>query len=281
MGRMDFVHLFFFGLCICFVQSCTLEGYVKMGIMERFVQSEYVVYGRTMNHQANKVVQKDESMYIIDAIFQVNCVMKRGQSNIGEVIIVSGIAPRHDWSGTPVHTLMRVGDHVIIALKNSTGGKFLLDEIMPKTSAAVRAYKPYFFSFSKICDTQTWEPPAGASANKCPICGINDFEVEIGTLNNTEDQLTTCSSTQNAVATDMTACDLYTEYSIDEANSQTCVPANFTESCTSLMYRTANAKCDCNPKKKNILVGVGAGQTIIPSAFLVLFAFTALLNNTM
>lgn len=58
-----------------------------MGIMERLAQSDYVVYGKTLNHKANKVKDDNEyySYYVIDAIFEVFCIIIQCYCCIAEI----------------------------------------------------------------------------------------------------------------------------------------------------------------------------------------------------
>jgi hypothetical protein len=212
-------------------------------------------------------------------VFEVSCVFKKWDDDVEEIITIAGIAPRDDCSGTLVQSIMRVGEHAIIALKKSSDGKYDFDEIMPKTTAAVIAYKPYFFSIARICGMQNWEAPVGASTNKCPLCGTSDFDREIQSLDNSQHQLTNCLSTHNTIVTNMTECDLYMEYSIDESNNKTCVPVTNRQTCSTLLFRTTAATCDCNPKKKKATVGVGAGVTIFPSTFMIIIVLLSLVVN--
>lgn len=279
MGNSSAVVLILIGLCIFYTSGCLIQGYVDMSVMERFVQSKYVVYGRTINHQPRKSFVDGKKVFIIDAVFEVSCVFKKWDDQVEEIITISGIAPRDDCSGTLVQSIMRVGEHAIIALTKSRDGSYDFDEIMPKTSAAVIAYKPYFFSLARICGMQTWEAPVGAGTNKCPLCGTKDFDSEIQSLDNSQHNLKNCLSTQSSIVTNMTECDLYMEYSIDESNTKTCVPVTNSQTCTTLLFRTSAASCDCNPKKEKPTLRVGAGVTIFPSAFMIVVVLFSLLKN--
>ncbi|KAL4225295.1 hypothetical protein ACF0H5_015985 [Mactra antiquata] len=263
--------LLVFGFIVSHVESsCTVEDFVDMGLMERFVQSEYVVYGRTIGHTARKVITTDKSYYAIDASFEVHCVFKKGDGIINSEITILDLSPRDECSGTPVTKLLRVGDLTIVALKDEEDGKFSLDEILPLTTAAVRATKAYFFSLARICDLQAWEAPAGATINQCPVCGISDFDPEVAGMNVTVDRMSVCLSTGSYIVSDMaSACDIYTEYSLGDITSKTCVPADYNGACALLSYRTASPKCDCS-NKKYPKVNVGAGEMVIPNMILLL-----------
>lgn len=250
--------------------GCSLSGYFDMGLMERLVQSSIVVYGRTVQHHADKVFLDGSYQYVIDAVYEVHCVLKRAEDKINERIRITGIAPRDACSGTKSTNTMKVGDYSIVSLQNTTGGLYIFHEIMPGTSAAVMALKPFLLSASKICDLQNWNPPAGAATNKCPICGIYDFPSDVKELNTAYTSPVNCIYTQNTVAINMTACDLYMEYSIDDANSRTCVPATFTQFCVRLLTRPPTATCTCDIKSEPKGLNVGKGAVMIPSVLLTL-----------
>ena len=252
--------------------GCSLSGYFEMGLMERLAQSSIVVYGRTVEHKANLVKLDGTLQYVIDAIYEVHCVFRRAEDPINERISVTAIAPRDACSATKSTSMMKVGDYSILSLRNVTGGLYVYNEIMPGSSAAVTALKPYFFSLAKVCDLQNWNPPQGASTNRCPICGISDFPAEVKALDTTYISPTNCISTRNVVITNMQQCDYYMEYTMDDANSRTCVPATFTQSCARLLTRPPTAVCDCNIKSDSKDFGVGKGLITIPSLLITLIA---------
>lgn len=252
--------------------GCTLSAYFEMNMMERFAQSPIVVYGKTEQHRANKVLLDGSYQYVIDAIYEVHCVIRKAEESINEHITITRIAPLDVCSGSKTSNVMKVGDYSIVALRNATGGLYVLDEVMPGTSAIEIAFKPYLFSLSKTCDLQSWHAPNGATTNRCPICGIANFDTNVKALDTTYGAPTNCIISSTTVFTNMTACDLYMEYSVDSVNSQNCIPANYTQSCARLLTRPPTAVCDCNVKKKTKEVGVGQGVVSIPNLVVVLAA---------
>jgi len=215
-----------------------------MTLSEVYSLSGIIVYGKVLQHFATKINGK----YVIEAEYEVMCVLKRGDVLIQDTITISGIGNMDKCSGTPVKQLLRAGDHSILALKNMTAdhSKYELDEPMVHTSAGVHALKPYFLTLSKICGIQTWEMPQGANESHCPICGISDFAPEVSTL---DTNATVCNFYESSVVFNMTECDLYMDFPLDFANEQTCVPTTYTSTCMTIVYRYPTATCQCGDEK--------------------------------
>lgn len=254
------------------ITGCSISGYFEMGLMERLVQSSIVVYGKTTNHRANKVPLNGVLQYVIDAEFQVLCVLKRAEDRINEHITITRIAPLDNCSGTKSNAVMKVGDYSIIALRNTTvGGYYVYDEIMPARPAAVIGLKPYFFSIAKLCGMQNWQAPTGATVDSCPICGVSSFDSEVLAMDTvTYANIKNCIYNTNAVVSNMTACDLYMEESIDDVNAKSCVPDTYFQTCVQLLARAPTAVCDCSMQVETKSVRVGAGVVIAPSLLLIL-----------
>ena len=207
---------------------------------ERLDSAHSVVYGRTVQHLSSIRTLYGHTMSVIDAMFEIYCVIKSGGETFSEIIIIEGIAPRDGCSGSRGN--MQIGQEAFIALKPTSEGNFEFDEPMPAQSAVFEATKANFMEISSLCGLQSWSQPENASVNKCPICGIANFtDVVLG-----EDATSTsisCIVNGELVSGNSTTCDVMLTANTDEI--EYCVPTSFSNTCTRLIYSFNRVNCVC------------------------------------
>ena len=267
-------------LVTCFVllvlwkcgQSCYITKFQDINVMERFIQSEYIVYGRTLSHEEKMLSFRGRQAILKDATFEVYCILK-GNNDIDESIIISGISPRYPCSGTDVSTMMAVNATVIVGIKKKSASRYELDEVMPTLTAAIDPYKLYFSAISNICGLQDWRAPVGTSISRCPICGVSNYSADIQS-HPVSGSLKTCVFNTTQTILDMTACDYYLPNTVSTVESQFCIPASFNNTCVTLAYRNAStANCDCNRNSDGSIFTDGSEQTVANSLLMCVSLF--------
>ncbi|KAL4225296.1 hypothetical protein ACF0H5_015986 [Mactra antiquata] len=227
-----------------------------------------VVYGKTKEHTASQVKVDGKPFYVIDAVFEVYCVIKQDTSyTIPEEITIQRITPRDGCSSTTKN--MKIGDEAIVAIKPTGNGNFEYDERMPTLSATFPATKTNIISISSVCNLQSWMAPEGAEINRCPVCGVNIFSDNL--METATDGKIPCVF-DGTDFSNLTNCESFSTIEIDM--SATCIPNNFNQTCTKIMYSQAAVTCACDGEKarstQNLLTEIDAGFTILPS-FLTMF----------
>jgi len=250
-------------VCMCAsVQGCYVTGFVDINVMERFLQSDYVVYGQTTQHIVNELTFQGRVALLTDAVFDVHCILK-GPDDMAATITISGISPRYACSGTVISDIMAVNDTAIIGLKKKSVDTYDLHEVMPTLSAAVIPYKLFFSSLSNLCGMQTWRSPTGANSTMCPICGTSDYTTAALTHPDTS-SLQTCVYSTSQTVSDVTTCKLYLPSSVATVEAETCIPATYTQQCVTLQYRNASTgNCDCNRNSDGSIYTDGSEQNVV------------------
>ena len=257
-------------------QRCAIgAGWQRLSMGERLDSAQSVIYGRTVQHLSSVRTVYGQTMSVIDALFEVYCVLKSGGETFGEIILIEGIAPRDGCSGSRGN--VQIGQEAFIALKPTSEGNFEFDEVMPAQSAVFSATKTNFLEISSLCGLQSWSPPANATVNKCPVCGVTNFtEVLLG-----EDETSTtisCIVNGELVSGNSTNCDVMLSTNTDE--NENCIPTSFDNTCTRLLYTREQVNCVSmsNTVRGGSFVNVSGGDKRRLSAIAILtivFAFMA------
>ncbi|KAH3877281.1 hypothetical protein DPMN_001144 [Dreissena polymorpha] len=248
-------------------KTCQLENYFPMTFSEVMSSADILVYGETMQHKATKI----DGTYVIEADYKVRCVFKRVMDPIEERITITRISPRDQCMGTPISEMLRIGDHSIVSIKkndimDANVVRYDLNEVMAGTSAGFIALRPYFLTVSKLCGLQSWESPSGAVNNTCPVCGTANVSPEVSILS---DPTVVCNFAGNATISDNTGCDLYMDFQLADANTRTCVQADYSNTCVNLTPRPNTAVCNCGVAKDITKIDVDMATTNVPRMWLI------------
>lgn len=249
--------------------KCSItSNWIDLTMEERLALSDIVVYGRTKEHRANTREFNGRSMYSINAVFDVYCVLKRSEDLIPETIVVEGIAPRDGCSGTKTH--MQIDSEAIVALKSTYGGKYEYHEVMPMLSATFAGVRSNLVAVSVICGLQAWHAPEGATDNRCPICGTANFTSNAILLDNDQptDKL---PCFQNGVFTgNLSDCLLNDQTASDSAQ---CISEDYDHTCARMASIVPNAGCECTDMKfgDGPISQIAAGVATLPCLSAVLF----------
>lgn len=238
----------------------------------RLLMASAVVYGKTTEHKASRIQVDGEPFYVIDAVFEVYCILKQGPDPISEKITIKRISPRDGCSGTLQN--MKTGEEAIVAIKSTDQGDFEYDEVMPTLSATFPATKTNIISVSSACYLQAWSPPVDARTNRCPICGVSNF---------TDDVMATAIGSNLPCVFDGTQfsnvsnCDSFTTIDIDISAS--CMPINYNQTCTKIMYNPTPVTCFCDGKlpkmNGNMFQETGTGYTALPGIMMTVLSLCA------
>lgn len=245
----------------CSAQKCMIgAGWKRLSMGERLVSAHSVVYGRTVQHLSRVHKAFGQTTSVIDAIFEIYCVIKSGGEIFEKEIRIEGISPRDGCSGSKGN--MQIGQEAFIALKPTSEGNFEFDEVMPTLSAVFAATRTNFQEISSFCGLQAWESPVNATINKCPVCGVADFTSAVTDLDESENTLTCIVNGELVSNTldNITACDfLLSENTNPEDN---CIPSTFANTCTRLLvtYDKVNCVCASNTEAGGGFADVSGGN---------------------
>ena len=247
-------------------QRCIIgAGWKRLSMGERLDSAHSVVYGRTIQHLSSVRTVYGQAMSVIDAMFEVYCVIKSGGETFNEIITIEGIAPRDGCSGSRGN--MQIGQEAFIALKPTSDGNFEFDEPMPAQSAVFSATKSNFMEISSLCGLQSWSQPEDAALNKCPICGVANFTNVL--LGEDETSATiSCIVNGELVSGNSSNCDVILTANSEE--TEYCVPTSFDNTCTRLIYTLEQVNCVCtsNNVRGGSFINVSGGEKRRPSAFI-------------
>lgn len=218
------------------------DNWQELSMEERLLSANTVVYGKTVQHKAGRV--SFDAPYVINAVFDVFCVLKAGAGvTVNEQIVIEGISPRNGCSGTREH--MQIGNEAVVMIKRSADGNFQYDEVMPRLSATVPATVANLNAISVICGLQKWAPPTGEGKppNRCPICGVSNFTAAV--IQTTSEE--TAAAFQpcffgGSFVTDVNECN---RLRINATATSECIPSGFGLTCTKVLLEIKNANCTC------------------------------------
>ena len=228
------------------MQGCTIgAGWQRLTMGERLLAANAVVYGRTIQHLASMRTVFGRTSAVVDALFEVNCVIKSGEADIGPVITIEGVTPRDACSGSTGN--MQIGQEAFVALKPTADGNFEFDEVMPAQSAVFQATRSNFLEISRLCGLQSWLPPVNATVDSCPVCGVANFTSSVMA---TDDSTGSSPCIINgALVSNSSDCDvILTGTSNTEDN---CIATTFANTCTHLLYSFEEVVCVCTYNSNN------------------------------
>ena len=222
-------------------QTCSIgPGWQRLTMGERLLSANSVVYGKTVQHLASRRMVFGRPSSVIDALFEVYCVIKSGETDIGTIITIEGVTPRDGCSGSK--RFMQIGQEAFIALKPTAEGNFEFDEVMPVQSAVFPATHSNFLEISRICGLQSWLPPENATANMCPVCGVANFTSAVVASDDTSGAQPCIIN--GALVSNGTNCDVILTGST--STQEICIAENFANTCTQLIYSVQEVICECS-----------------------------------
>ena len=245
-------------------QRCVIgAGWKTLTMGERLSAANSVVYGRTVQHLSGTQTMFGRTRSVIDALFEVYCILKSGDENFEQIIRIEGIAPRDGCSGSKGN--MQIGQEAFLALRPTVEGNYEFDEIMPTQSAVFKATKSNFLEISSFCGLQTWLPPINATNDMCPVCGVANFTNSV--METDAGSSSPPCIVNGELVSNTTDCDMI--LTGDTAVDETCISSTFADTCTRLIYSFNDVSCACtyNVVDQDSYQDVSAGYQGSPSVF--------------
>ena len=147
--------------------ACKTEGWRNMSMEELLIKAGVVIYGKDVGHGKFRLPT------MVDARFDVYCVIKKGRNLIPSQVIIEDILNGDGCSAVSGQT--EVGKEYIIGLERELSGFMSYSDINPPQKTAFPVSAENLNKLAATCDLDNWEPPSTGDQFRCPVANKPRF----------------------------------------------------------------------------------------------------------